>query len=410
MSLSGHGPVSLSGRGPVSPAVVGSQPDPWLVDVLADAAEVAGRSGPALELARRIGPRSPLPGAGETRSRWELLAGLSAVDLTAGRVAEAHLDALAILAEAAGVGETGAVPDLTAVGAGADSTWGVFAAEGPGVAVTAQTADPPAGAASRMMTADPPAGAASGMMTADPPAGAASGMESSNPPDAGWMLSGVKPWCSLADRLDHALITAHVPDGRRLFAIALRQGTVTVATDSWVSRGLADVPSGPITLTDAPAVPVGATGWYLQRPGFAWGGLGVAACWYGGAVGLARDLHRRLRRRECDQIGRMHLGAVDTALVRARAVLALAAAEIDAGRADGSDGVRWAARVREVVAGAAEEILLRAGHALGPAPLALDEEYARRVADLTVYLRQHHAERDQAALGSSILDQDQPPW
>lgn len=379
VSLSGHGPVSLSGRGPVSLSGtgsgsspgVGSQPDPWLIDVLADAAEVAGRSGPALELARRIGPRSPLPGAGETRSRWELLAGLSAVDLTAGRVAEAHLDALAILAEAAEAAQTHAAPDLAAVGSGADSTWGVFAAEGPGVAVTAQTMEPAGDS---------------------------------------WMLSGVKPWCSLADRLDHALITAHVPDGRRLFAIGLRQGTVTVATDSWVSRGLADVPSGPITLADAPAVPVGATGWYLQRPGFAWGGLGVAACWYGGAVGLARDLHRRLRRRECDQIGRMHLGAVDTALARARAVLALAAAEIDAGRADGSDGVRWAARVREVVAGAAEEILLRAGHALGPAPLALDEEYARRVADLTVYLRQHHAERDQAALGSSILDQDQAPW
>jgi hypothetical protein len=39
------------------------------------------------------------------------------------------------------------------------------------------------------------------------------------------------------------------------------------------------------------------------------------------------------------------------------------------------------------------------GRALGPAPLATDREHAQRVADLTVYLRQHHAERDLARLG-----------
>ena len=359
-------PVSQPGSAPVWLTAAPGQPDAWRNGVLSEAVEVDGRSAAALELARRIGPDVPLPGAGDTRSRWELLAGLSAADLTAGRVAEAHLDALAIVAEASD--SACHAPDLTSVGAGTGSTWGVFAAEGHQIAVTGRTSG------------------------------------------AGWALSGVKPWCSLADRLDHALITAQVPDGRRLFAVALDTPAVTVAPDTWVSRGLADVPSGPILLTDAPAVPVGETGWYLERPGFAWGGLGVAACWYGGAVGLARYLHRQLRRRECDQIGQLHLGAVDTALVRSRALLALAAAEIDAGRADGADGVRWAARVREVVAAAAEEILLRVGHALGPAPLALDERHARRVADLTVYLRQHHAERDQAALGYTLLDQEQAPW
>ncbi|HEY2199001.1 MAG TPA: acyl-CoA dehydrogenase, partial [Mycobacterium sp.] len=33
-------------------------------------------------------------------------------------------------------------------------------------------------------------------------------------------------------------------------------------------------------------------------------------------------------------------------------------------------------------------------------PLCLDEQHARAVADLTVYVRQSHAERDLAALGS----------
>jgi hypothetical protein len=43
---------------------------------------------------------------------------------------------------------------------------------------------------------------------------------------------------------------------------------------------------------------------------------------------------------------------------------------------------------------------MRTDRALGPGPLCLDEQHARAVADLTVYVRQSHAERDLAALGS----------
>lgn len=62
-----------------------------------------------------------------------------------------------------------------------------------------------------------------------------------------------------------------------------------------------------------------------------------------------------------------------------------------------------AARARQVVAEAAEQTLIEVGHALGPAPLALDPTVAARMADLTLYLRQHHAERDAAALGELVL-------
>jgi hypothetical protein len=55
------------------------------------------------------------------------------------------------------------------------------------------------------------------------------------------------------------------------------------------------------------------------------------------------------------------------------------------------------------VADAVERTLTQVGHALGPAPLAFDEEHARRVADLQLYVRQHHAERDLAALGRAVL-------
>ena len=57
-----------------------------------------------------------------------------------------------------------------------------------------------------------------------------------------------------------------------------------------------------------------------------------------------------------------------------------------------------AARVRAVVAETAEVVLSEVGHALGPGPLTQNAAHAARVADLTVYVRQHHADHDLVAL------------
>ena len=65
--------------------------------------------------------------------------------------------------------------------------------------------------------------------------------------------------------------------------------------------------------------------------------------------------------------------------------------------------------MRATVARACEETLARAGHALGPAPLALDAAHAKRVADLQLYVRQHHAERDLASLGETLAA-GPAPW
>ncbi|HEY0215743.1 MAG TPA: acyl-CoA dehydrogenase, partial [Cellulomonas sp.] len=62
------------------------------------------------------------------------------------------------------------------------------------------------------------------------------------------------------------------------------------------------------------------------------------------------------------------------------------------------------------VARTCEDVLRIAGHALGPAPLALEPEHAKRVADLQVYVRQQHAERDDASLGSALLRGGTRPW
>ncbi|MBO0901443.1 acyl-CoA dehydrogenase [Cellulomonas sp. zg-ZUI222] len=304
----------------------------------------------------RTWPADLRPGHGATARLWSLLASLAAHDLGVARAVEPHLDALAILDQAGAADTTG-------------RTWGVFAAEGPGVRLDAF------------------------------------------PPDAGgtWRLRGTKPWCSLAGRLDAALVTAHLPDGARaLFAVDLRDPGVAPVDQPWASRGLVEIPSTPVAFDDVPAAPVGAPGWYLERPGFWWGGIGVAACWYGGAVALARALWARASTSD-DRLVAMHLGAVDVALQDARRALEEAARVVD-GEGGRVPGPVVAKRARATVARTCEDVLTRVGHALGPAPLALDPVHAKRVADLQVYVRQHHAERDDASLGAALGGTDTAPW
>jgi len=334
--------------------------DPRLAQILTEAVKVRGDAQRAISLAGQLGDTAPLIGGGATVTLWETLASLGAIDLTAARVAEAHLDALGILQQA------GVRPAELFPTAGTVLVWGVFAAETTGMQLDAVP-------------------------------------ETSER----WRLDGIKPWCSLAGSLSHALVTARTSDTeRRLFAVDLRQSGVGVHQGGWVALGLPSVPSGPVDFSAVEAQPIGDDEWYLRRPGFAWGGIGVAACWYGGAVGVARQLYRAVRtpaNDAADQIALAHLGAIDVLLSACAAALADAAVTIDSGAAFGVNGQRLAARVRGLVARSSEEVLVRVGHALGPSPLAFDARHAQRVADLTLYVRQHHAERDDAALARLLL-------
>ena len=285
----------------------------------------------------------PLPGSGSTALRWRQLSELTEVDIVAGRLAEAHADAVAILAEL-----HGRTP-------GPDELWGVWAAEPPDAVVTARAAGD------------------------------------------GLVLDGTKAWCSGAGLCNNALVTAHLADGTRgLFAVDLRDEAVRPLDITWRNPGMADSDTRSVQFDCAPAIPVGQPGEYLSRPGFWFGAIGVAACWLGGARAVAAPLYRRA----AGDHQLAHLGAVDAAITAAEATLAAAADHVD-GDPRNSSGLAelTARRVRAVVEKAVDEALGRTDRALGPGPLCLDERHAKAVADLTVYVRQSHAERDLAALG-----------
>lgn len=329
------------------------------VEAAASAADLAGQDvRAAVAWASRLAQVVPDPGAGQTQLRWELMATVAAQDLTVARAIEPHLDAIAILHEHGDEIPTG-------------SSWGVYAAEGP-----------------------------------------APRLEAVHDGER-WTLSGRKPWCSLAGVVSHALVTAWVePTRRSLFEVDLGSDGVRVEDGTWAPRGLTAIQSTALLMSAVPTREVGGPGWYLDRPGFAWGGIGVAAVWYGGAVGVARRLAAAALSREPDQVGLMHLGVVDAALTAARAVLREAAGLVDSGEVTGEAAALLAARVRHVVSTTAETVLTEVGHGLGPGPLSQEPDHAARVADLTLYLRQHHAARDAAASGRLVVAglPDGSPW
>ena len=291
----------------------------------------------------------PLPGSGRTHERWAAFATLAAHDLVAARLAEGDADARAILAELGGQHP------------GPDERWAVWAARPPGQRL-------------------------SGLLTAQ-----------------GWRISGRMPYCSGASTVDAALVVADAEDGTRLFSVRTTSPGLTPVAGTWHAVGMAASDSLDVSFDNAPAEPVGAPGSYVDRPGFWFGGMGVAACWYGGAVGVARTLANAAKDTDLGSPALVHLGAIDVLLSTAATMLDAAATAVDVDPYDTKGTAELTAqRLRALVADTAAEVMDRVGRALGAGPLCHDPDHAVRVADLTVYIRQHHGERDLEVIGRDV--------
>jgi hypothetical protein len=298
-------------------------------------------------------PTLPLPGRGETLVRWRALAAVAACDLGLVKLFEGHTDALAILAELDG-------PMPPAAG-----RWGVWAAEAPDARVRAINEGPRnvSGAGAQLR------------------------------------LSGTKAWCSGARAVTHALVTAWRDDEPVLAAVAMDQTSISIDTSKWQAVGMQATASADVTFNDTAATLVGAPHAYVRRAGFWHGGAGIAACWYGAAAQIGRTLRDACAQR-ADAHRLAHLGATDVALQAAAAVLRESAAWIDA--QPSADAEIPALRARLAVEQAASAVIDHATRALGAGPLCRNARFARALADLPVFLRQSHAQRDLAALGERL--------
>lgn len=331
-----------------------------MMDTLSAALD-AGAGHPVMEQLHRLVrdrlDRLPLPGAGQTLQRWQALALVGSRDLSLAKLYEGHTDALAILAE------------LDRSDGPPNAVWGVWCAEPPQARVELVRED---------------------------------GGE--------YHLTGTKAWCSGAHGVSHAVVSCWNTAGEPcLAAVDMRHERVTVSADGWPAVGMRDSASVDVVFDRAPARIIGQPGAYVARPGFWHGGAGVAACWYGAATALATQLWTVCAQAGAEQALRLaQLGEIDVTLAACAALIRSTAAAID--RDPAADTMQEALRMRLAVDSAATAVLSLATRALGAGPLCKDHRFAKLAADLPVFLRQGHDQRDFAALGKRVSHLEHAPW
>jgi hypothetical protein len=287
----------------------------------------------------------PHPGCGATADRHRALSGIArTMPVGVARLAEAHCDAMSILHEAGTAPVGGAL-------------YGVWAS---------------AGTASL------------------------SGDRAS--------LSGTSPFCSGLGIVDRALVSVSDATGRPLLIdIDLEmRSSITFDTSGWSTVALADTATGAVRFDDDPLDAdriVGCPGWYLDRVGFWHGACGPAACWAGGTLGVIDVAHRL---GASDPHRRAQLGALEAASWTLDALLAAAGNEIDASPDDRVAAPRRARSLRHAVERTCSDVLDRFSRAFGPRPFASDAALATRFADVHLYLRQHHGERELGAIVDGV--------
>ena len=287
----------------------------------------------------------PFPGSGATAARHHRLAELAKQDLTLARLAEAHADALAILAEAGRTPESGWL-------------YGVWASEVP----------------DRPLRLELHRG--------------------------GLRAFGTKMFCSGAAIVDRALVTVRVPEAQ-LVEIDLHENAewISYSEDGWITPAFAETRTATAIFHGTPVHEkniIGRPGWYLNRPGFWHGACGPASCWAGGAMGL---VDYALLHRTDNPHTLAHLGAMEAAVWAMKACLESAGHEIDAQPADQRAAITRALSLRHVIEQFCVDILQRFGRMCGPRPLAFDRAASRRYQEVELYIRQCHAERDLETLG-----------
>ncbi len=283
----------------------------------------------------------PFPGCGDTAPRHAALAQIARDDLELGRLAEAHVDALAILHEA------GRQPTAQAL-------YGVWASEGK-----------------------------AGLKVIE------------------GVVSGRKEFCTGAELVDCALVTV-METAPRLLEIDLRVAADHMSFDAsgWATDAFSETSTATVTFSNYPISEddfVGPPGWYLERPGFWHGACGPASCWAGGAQGLID--YARTHARQTDSHAMAHQGALEANGWQFDALLQSAGKEIDNNFGDVRAARIRALRLRHLVEQSCTDTMQRFGRIFGPRPLAFDARIARRCHELNLYIRQSHAESDLEELG-----------
>lgn len=223
-----------------------------------------------------------------------------------------------------------------------------------------------------------------------------------------WRVTGELRFASGVDLVDRALVPVWVDEGHhQLLDLALADGKLTADPDSWRTSAMDASRSWTVQVDTEASInaTVGPQDWYLDRPGFVVGGLGVAAVWAGGAR-LVLDLLVEAARAFPPDTGRLRrIGAVDQAAWEARTAVEHVAARIEAHGEHGLDAE--VSRARTTAAQACERVVVEAGHIAGPGGLSRNERLIRAIADLGLYVRQLALDSELESRGRHVTFEQQ---
>ena len=216
-----------------------------------------------------------------------------------------------------------------------------------------------------------------------------------------YILSGTKMFCTGAKIVDRALLTA---DGF-LIDLDLRSheaSQIQISDMHWTTNAFKETQTSTIKFKNVIIVEqaiIGTKGWYVNRPGFWPGSLGPAACWGGGAAGL-RDYALDSSRNDTHTLA--HLAAMDANIWAIKSMLSCAGNQIDENKTNFDFAKTLGYKVRHLIEQLCTDTLRRFARAYGPFPLACDANISRRYQELDLFLRQNHGERDLEVLGSLL--------
>jgi hypothetical protein len=272
------------------------------------------------------------------------LAEVARVDLALARLVEGHADALRILDQAGGSPAAG--------------VYGVWASRSAGTGVRAEAVD------------------------------------------GGWHLRGELRFASGIGLIDRALVPGWVDEEHHLLFDV--DATAAVADEStWRTAAMDASRSFTVALDVDAGEPVGPTDFYLDRPGFVVGGLCVAAVWAGGLEQVVELVTRGLRAFTPSAHQLRRVGVMEQARWQTQVALGAAVHAVTEQQPGWQHAV---AHARTTVATGCDTVLDEAGKVVGPGGLSRNARLARAIADLGIYVRQHHLDGELEQAGRRALD------
>jgi alkylation response protein AidB-like acyl-CoA dehydrogenase len=233
------------------------------------------------------------------------------------------------------------------------------------------------------------------------------------PKVGGYCLTGSKVFASGAGVVSSALLIAWDPSEGRQMVLLPIDSACRIDGTSWQPLGMRASMSFTVDFTNvavSDAELVGAPGDYFCEPWFTAGAIRFGAVQLGGALAIARLVHRYLReaRRHEDHHQIQRMAHVWIAMRNARLQLD-AATSLDT-EADPSDVLLKVNAARSTVEETCGRVMDLAVKAVGLQGLLAPHPLERLVRDLTTYLRQPLPDAAFMSVGKRILERTCLPW